>query len=150
MGLRGINAKPVKKPTDEPKFKIVVIGRTRAQRVISFIESLPVTSGILAGRRFRLSPEQKKIIRTVYRTKKNGRRIVREALLSFPRKNGKSTLTAALALCHLCGPEREQRGEIYSAANDRPQAAIIFREMKAMILQTDLRDRVIIRDFAKS
>lgn len=148
MGLRGIGAKPVQKTADEPKFKIVVRGRTRAARVISFIESLPVTSGILAGRRFKLSRDQKRIIRDIYRTKK-GRRIVRQALLSFPRKNGKTTLTAALGLCHFCGPERESRGEIYSAANDRPQAAIIFREMKAMVLATDLRDRVIIRDFAK-
>jgi phage terminase large subunit-like protein len=149
MGLRGIGAKPVKKTTEEPKFKIVVTGRTRADRVISFIQSLPVTSGILAGRRFRLGAWQKKIIKAIYRTKR-GRRIVRQALITIPRKSGKTTLTAALALCHLCGPERESRGEIYSAANDRTQASIIFREMKAMILATDLRERVIIRDFAKS
>jgi phage terminase large subunit-like protein len=149
MGLRGIGAKPVKKTATEPQFKIEVRGRTRADRVISFVESLPVTSGILAGKRFRLGAWQKKIIREIYRTGRNGRRIVRQALLSFPRKNGKTTFTAALALCHLCGPEREQRGEIYSAANDRPQAAIIFREMKSMVLATDLKDRVIIRDFAK-
>lgn len=149
MGLRGIGAKPVKKTTDEPKFKIVVRGRTRAERVISFIESLPVTSGILAGNRFKLGQWQKKIIRQIYRTHR-GRRVVRQALITIPRKNGKTTFTSALALCHLCGPEREQRGEIYSAANERNQAAIIFREMKAMVLSTDLRDRVIIRDFAKS
>lgn len=149
MGLRGIGAKPVKKTTEEPKFKINVHGRTRADRVISFIESVPVTSGILAGKRFRLRPWQKKIIRDIYRTK-NGRRVVRQALISIPRKNGKTTFTAALALCHLCGPEREPRGEIYSAANDRQQAAIIFREMKAMVQNTDLADRVIIRDFSKT
>jgi phage terminase large subunit-like protein len=149
MGLRGIGAKPVKKTADEPKFKIVVTGRTRAQRVISFIQSLPVTSGILAGKKFRLGAWQKKDIKKIYRTK-NGRRIVRQALITCPRKQGKTSITAALALCHTCGPEREQRGEIYSAANDRNQAAIIFREMKAMVLATDLRDRVIVRDFAKS
>ena len=149
MGLRGPGAKPVKKTTKEPKFKISIHGRTRAERVISFIESLPVTSGLLAGKKFKLGGWQKKIIKAIYRTK-NGRRIVRQALISIPRKNGKTTFTAALALCHLCGPERESRGEIYSAANDRPQAAIIFREMKAMVLGTDLKDRVVIRDFAKT
>src|SRR5437016_94390 len=114
MGLRGIGAKPVKKTVDEPKFKIVIRGRTRAQRVISFIESLPVTSGILAGKKFKLGAWQKKIIKAIYRTKR-GRRIVRQALITLPRKQGKTTLTAALALCHLCGPEAEPRGEIYSA-----------------------------------
>lgn len=125
MGLRGIGAKPIKKTSDEPEFKIVIRGRTRADRVISFLQSLPVTSGILAEKRFRLGAWQKKIIRAIYRTKKS-RHVVRQALESFPRKNGKTTFTAALALCHLCGPEAEPRSEIYSAANDRPQAAIIF------------------------
>jgi phage terminase large subunit-like protein len=92
----------------------------------------------------------RKIIKAIYRTRR-GRRIVRQALITIRRRSGKTTLTAALALCHLCGPERESRGEIYSAANDRTQAAsIIFCEMKAMVLATDPRDRVIVRDFAKS
>lgn len=50
------------------------------------------------------------------------------------RKNGKTQLAAALALCHLCGPESESRGEIYSCANDRFQASKIFHEMVALIL----------------
>ena len=49
------------------------------------------------------------------------------------RKNGKSQLAAALALCHLCGPEAENRGEIYSCANDRFQSSRIFNEMVALI-----------------
>jgi phage terminase large subunit-like protein len=43
------------------------------------------------------------------------------------RKNGKSALIAALALVHLIGPEAIQNGEIYSAANDRDQAGIIYK-----------------------
>jgi phage terminase large subunit-like protein len=150
MGLRGPGAKPVKKAAEKTRLTVVVHGRTRADRVISFIESLPITSGILAGRKFRLGAWQKKIIKAIYRTGRNGRRIVRQALISIPRKNGKTTFTAALALCHLAGPEAEPRGEIYSAATEREQAAIIFREMKAMVNGTDLAERVIIRDFAKS
>ncbi len=38
-----------------------------------------------------------------------------------------------LALCHLLGPEAEPRGEIYSAATTRDQAAILFNEMVAII-----------------
>jgi phage terminase large subunit-like protein len=54
-------------------------------------------------------------------------------VLSVGRKNGKTQLAAALALAHLCGPEAEPRGEVYSCANDRFQASKIFAEMWAMI-----------------
>jgi len=42
-------------------------------------------------------------------------------------------LAAGLALAHLCGPEVEPRGEVYSCANDRAQASKIFQEMCALI-----------------
>ena len=109
-------------------------GLSRAERVIKFCESLPITSGTLAGRRMKLRPWQKEIIEAIYRTHR-GRRIVRTALVTMPRKNGKTQLAAALALCHLVGPEAESRGQIYSAAADREQASIIFRECEAMILR---------------
>ena len=69
--------------------------------------------------------------------------MVRRAILSIARKNGKTALIAALALAHLVGPEAIPNGEIYSAANNRDQAAIVFkfarqivecdRELRAMI-----------------
>lgn len=48
-------------------------------------------------------------------------------MLSVGRKNGKTALIAALVLCHLVGPEAVPNGEIYSAANEREQAAIVFK-----------------------
>ena len=39
-----------------------------------------------------------------------------------------------MALCHLCGPEAEPRGECYSCANDRAQAGKIFAEAEASVL----------------
>jgi phage terminase large subunit-like protein len=118
---------------------------------VAFVQSLTITSGPLAGTRFRLREWQKKIIRAVYEPKTaDGRRLVRTALLTMARKNGKTGLVAALALCHLCGPEAEPRGQVCSAAADRNQAAIVFREAKAMILASaELAERVIVRDFAK-
>jgi len=41
-------------------------GLSPAARVIAFIESLPVTSGPLAGTLFKLRPWQKRFIRAVY------------------------------------------------------------------------------------
>lgn len=52
---------------------------------------------------------------------------MRRAILSIARKNGKTALIAALVLVHLVGPEAVQNGEIYSAATEREQAAIVFK-----------------------
>ncbi len=118
--------------------------------MVRFIETLPVTSGLLAGQKFKVRPWQREILEGIYRTDGDGRRMVRQALITMPRKNGKTGLTAALALVHLCGPEAEKRGQVYSAAADRNQASLIYNEMKAIILAVpELAARVIIRDFTK-
>ena len=108
-------------------------GLSRAGRVISFLEDLEISTGKHARTKLRLRPWQRKFVETVYRENKRGIRPIRTAVLSMARKNGKSQLAAALALCHLCGPEAESRGEIYSCANDRFQSARIFNEMVALI-----------------
>lgn len=139
MGLRGPGARPVRRAkTDEsaPKRRRPAwekAGLSRAERVIVFCESLKITSGMHAGRRFKLREWQRKIVRAIYGTDADGRRLVRTALLSMPRKQGKSALAAALALAHLVGPESEPRGQVVSAAADRNQAALIFNELVAMI-----------------
>lgn len=139
MGKRGIqsaaskSARPqrpsrAKRPPWERK------SYSRAEKVLVFCQALPVTAGFLAGGKLVLRPWQREIINRIYGVNGNGRRTVRTALITLPRKSGKTTLAAALALCHLLGPEAEQRGQVLSAASDREQAAIIFREMEAMIL----------------
>jgi phage terminase large subunit-like protein len=107
---------------------------SRSDRVIAFLEDLTITSGELAGTKMKIRGWQAKFIRKVYGTDKNGSRLVRTALLSMARKNGKTQLASGLSLCHLCGPEAEARGEVYSCANDRFQAGKIFSEMVAIIL----------------
>lgn len=100
----------------------------RADRVIRFIEALTVPSGVGAGAAMRLRGWQKRFIRDVYEPcHPDGRRLVRDAVLSMGRKNGKTAIIAALVLVHLVGPEWERNGEVYSGANDRDQAAIIFK-----------------------
>lgn len=110
-----------------------VDGLTRADRVIAFCEDLTITSGEDAFKKMLLRPWQRDFINTIYRETKDGSRPVRTAILSMGRKNGKTQLAAALALCHLSGPEAENRGEVYSCANDRFQAGKIFNEMVALI-----------------
>jgi phage terminase large subunit-like protein len=63
----------------------------------------------------------------------NGRRLVRRAILSIARKNGKTALIAALVLVHLIGPEAVMNGEIYSAATERDQAAQVFKVARQIV-----------------
>lgn len=108
-------------------------GLSRAERVIAFCEVLPVTAGTHAGKRLKLRPWQREIIEALYAVDAKGKRVVRTGCITIPRKNGKTQLAAALALCHLLGPEAEPRGQVYSAASDKDQASIIFRELEAYI-----------------
>ena len=139
MGLRGPGAKskganPASVAGGKPSRKAwQASGLSRAERVIKFIESLRVTSGVHAGRKFRLREWQRAIIREWYATDRKGTRIVRTGLLSMARKNGKSGLCSALALCHLLGPEQEARGQIVVGATDRDQSALIYDEIVAFI-----------------
>ena len=71
-------------------------GLSRAECIIRFVETLPVTAGPLAGTTLKLRPWQKRFIRAVYKTDKHGDRQVRTAVLSVARKNGKTQLAAAL------------------------------------------------------
>jgi phage terminase large subunit-like protein len=134
MGLRGPGAARAKQAREavaaEPMERVWDReGLTRAERVIAFVESLPITKGKLAGEKLRLLPGQRDFIQAIY----GGPRI-RIAVKSEPRGNGKTGLLAPLALCHLVGPEAEPRGEVYAAAIDRQQAGIMFNEMEAIIL----------------
>lgn len=114
-------------------------GRGRAKAVIRFIEHLTIPSGTGQGKPFRLEPFQKKFIRDVYEPHIGTRRVVRRAILSMARKNGKTALIAAIVLAHLIGPEATVHGEIYSAANDRDQAGIVFKFAKQIVdLEPDL------------
>jgi phage terminase large subunit-like protein len=137
MGLRGAHAK--QKRSIDVKVAPPAWKRKRnpADQIISFLETLPITKGIYAGRKMRLLPGQKRFIEAVYgRTAADGRRLTRIAIKSDARGNGKTGLLAGLALAHLLGPQAEPRGEVYSCAYNKLQAALIFAEMKAIIEAT--------------
>jgi phage terminase large subunit-like protein len=129
MGMRGINATPKRPKRRKPSpsssaapHPWTAPGLSRAERVIRFIETLPCTAGPLAGTTLKLRRWQRRFIRAIYKTDKAGHRLVRTAVLSLARKNGKTQLAAALCLCALSGPEAEPRGECYAVACTRFQA----------------------------
>ena len=150
MGLRGPGAKRLvaaraalpDKPRKEPWRKK---GLSRAERVIAFVQSLPVTKGKLAGTKMKLLPGQRRFIEEVY-----GPRRIRIAVKSEPRGNGKTGLLAPLCACHLVGPEAEPRGEVYAAAIDRQQSGLMFNELEAILLAVpEFAVRVNIQRFHK-
>ena len=156
MGLRGPGAKPMKKKAmDAPAEALEALpweaeGLSRVDRVVAFLEFLPITSGKLAGTMMQVRPWQREFLEAVYGVADGQSRPVRTAVLSMPRKQGKTAIAAGLALCHLSGPEAEQRGQVYSAANDRAQAALIYNEMAAIIERVPFLDaRISLRRHAK-
>lgn len=116
-----------------------------ADRAVQFFERFLVhTKGKWAGHRFELMEWQKnEIIRPLFGWKRaDGLRRYRTAYIEIPRKNGKSTLCAGIALYMLMA-DGEFGAEVYSAAGDREQASIVFNDCKAMIgLSPALRKRL--------
>ncbi len=125
-------------------------GQTRVERIVAFLEDLPITQGSLAGTKLQIRPWQREFLEAVYAEGEAGRRPVRTAVLSMARKNGKTQLVAGLGLCHLLGPEAENRGEVYAAANDKAQSGKTFMEMVAILDEhPELDARVNVVKFSK-
>jgi phage terminase large subunit-like protein len=97
------------------------------EHVLSFAESLKHTKGPQAGESIVLEPFQILLICAIYgfRSKKDhSHRMVSDVIVFIPRKAGKSTLTAVIALYELiCG---EAGAEVFTLATSREQASIVF------------------------
>ena len=106
-------------------------GLSRVEKVVRFLEFLPITKGKREGFKLKLLPDQEAFVRELYGRPKGHE--VKIGIFSEPRGNGKTGLIAGLVLCHLLGPECEPRGACYSAGIDRQQAALIFDECEAII-----------------
>ena len=117
--------------------------RVSAQRVIDFVSLLTHTSGPAAGNAFTLRDWQQRIIDKIYgATYEDGRRKTRTALITIPRKNGKTELAASLALYHLLG-DNEKAAQVFSCAADRQQAALVFNCAAVMIRNDPELDAIL-------
>jgi len=105
-----------------------------AQHILDFSNALVHTKGPDAGKPVRLEPFQILFICAIYgfRLKKDlSKRMVTDVILFIPRKAGKSTLTAIIALYELlCG---EKGAEVFTLATNREQATIVFDAAKGFI-----------------
>ena len=117
----------------------------RSTRNIAWIERhCYIPEGKFVGQCVKLRPFQKKIIRSIYDSP------TRRAIVSFGRKNAKTTLAALLTILHLCGPEARPNSQLFSAAQSRDQAAILFAlAAKIVRMSPTLRDFITVRDSAK-
>ena len=113
---------------------------TRATQVIGFIEGCCLTpEGEHVGKPLVLMPFQKKFIRDIYDNPSGTNR----AYLSVARKNGKSSLIAAILLAHLAGPEARLNSQIISGARSREQAALVFELAEKMVRLSPLLSEII-------
>jgi len=117
----------------------------RGARNIAWIEAhCRIPEGKLVGQPVRLCKFQKAVICGIYDTP------TRRAIISFGRKNAKTTLSAFLLLLHLCGPEARENSQLFSAAQSRDQAAILFAlAAKIVRMSPSLIEHVRVRDTAK-
>lgn len=118
---------------------------TRGQRNIAWIESYcRIPEGKFVGKPVKLTVHQRRWIKRIYDTP------TRLFILSMARKNAKTALASFLLLLHLCGPEAKPNSQLYSAAQSRDQAAILFSlAAKVVRMSPDLSQVVAVKDTAK-
>lgn len=81
-----------------------------------------IPEGKLIGQPLKLTPHQREDFYAIY----DNSVATRTAILSRGRKNAKTAEAAFMLLLHLCGPEARPNSGLYSAAQSRDQAAILF------------------------
>jgi phage terminase large subunit-like protein len=119
----------------------------RSGKIIRFCEKyLVVPEGADVGKPVVLREWQRDIIRAIYDSP------TRQAIVSMPRKQGKTALCAMLVLSHVIGPESQRNAQVFSAAQSRQQAGIVFDLAAKMVrMSRELSDPnlVVVRDHAK-
>lgn len=118
---------------------------SRGERNARWIEEhCCIPEGRLVGQRVKLTKHQRKWIMRIYDSP------TRMFILSMARKNAKTALASFLLLLHLCGPEARPNSQLFSAAQSRDQAAILFAlAAKVVRMSPDLSQYVTIRDSGK-
>lgn len=112
-----------------------------AEQAAKFIQLLPHTKGEWAFKRMpiTLEPWQLFIVCSAFGWVQKGTKLrrFREVYTEIPRKNGKSAISAGVALyCFTC--DNEFGAEVYSGATTEKQAWEVFRPAKLMCKRTPL------------
>lgn len=121
------------------------MGQLRSERNAEWIERhCVIPEGKYVGESVRLTDEQRKWLADIYDSP------TRMFILSVGRKNAKTVFGAFLLLLHTVGPEAKRNSQLYSDAQSRDQAAILFHyAAKIVRMSPTLNQFVTIRDTAK-
>lgn len=118
-----------------------------ALKVKYFFENfLCHSKGSFNGQPFKLLDWQwKEFIAPLFGWKKaNGSRRFKKCYLEIPKKNGKSTISAGIAL-YLLIADNEPGAEVYSLAGDKEQASIVYNESVSMVqASNELSERILV------
>lgn len=129
---RRVAAGELAAPSGRPTFKRPT-ERTDGDHFAAFCRLLQHTKGPFAGRTFELEQWELEHVREALRFDDEGQRIYRFVLLGIPRKNGKSTFVAAVAL-YLGSPvEGEPEPEVLLTAGSKDQAGPLFNQARRFI-----------------
>lgn len=111
---------------------------TKAREAIDFFHKrLVLVEGRDSGKPFILQPHQQARIANLYGWRRpDGTRRFREAYISEARKNGKTVALAGMVAMELAEPV-EEGSQIYSAASERNQARLIFRQVSQMVQRSE-------------
>ncbi|MYR76543.1 MULTISPECIES: terminase TerL endonuclease subunit [unclassified Streptomyces] len=136
--------------TPEPRLAPgAVFDADRVDRVLRAFEQLRHTQGALAGQPLRPDPWQVAYILApifgwvhwdddadMYV------RIIREAYVDVPRKNGKTTLAGGIAL-YMMAADGEPGAQVITAAVTKEQAGLLFKPVKAIVEKSPALNRVM-------
>lgn len=113
---------------------------------INFIWKLKHTTGHHYGHHFKLLAWQQFIVANAYgwKWKDSGLRVTRNVFIMISRKNGKTALAAALALCNIIC-DKEHDAEIDLVANNSRQAGIAFNHIHNFVASVDPKQLVFKR-----
>ena len=117
--------------------------RAAAEHVLQFFGFLKHSKGEWRGQSFRLGPWQQFLLWDLFGWKRaDGMRRYRMAYVECPRKNGKTTILAAIGL-YLLVADGEPGAEIFSAATKRDQAIIAHSEATRMVKASPALSRMV-------
>ncbi|BAU83331.1 phage terminase large subunit [Streptomyces laurentii] len=152
LGSRGIplpDCPPLHKTPEPRDAPGAAFDPDRVDRVLKAFDQLRHTQGALAGQPLRPDPWQiayilAPIFGWVHWDDDAGGyvRIIREAYVDVPRKNGKTTLAGGIAL-YMMGGDGEPGAQVITAAVTKEQAGLLFKPVKAIVEKSPALKRVM-------
>lgn len=131
---------------DEQQQRGIVWNQAKADRAMRFFsKALKLNGGDFEDKPFHLELWEKFIVGSIFGWESpDGYRRFRVVFIEIGKGNGKSPLAAGIGL-YMLTADGEQRAEVYAAAVDKNQAAVLFRDAVAMRDQSpDLRERIVV------